>query len=457
MLKTVLLSAFTLAAAFSAIAQDYLDRSAWKWTASSVCAAEGNDIIGLEGICDGDLQTCWHSNWHAADGTPERSNPHWIMIDRGADRTEFTGLAYTPRQATANQACTSYYVYLSDTDLSSAPATSATDIVTALGDPDASGSWEGSTTEKFVTFQSASTARYILFVNLSSLSSSSAACAEMNLIGNGGVASGTFNAIRITPTNGNTPHRIATRGSELSLSMNFGYIRLSNSEITIEYAPNEVSRFTLEQYDFGDNAYEGPKKDIHSSTFALGITPAGGELIDNTLSQITISPAGALQTRINPEITENISFTGNGTPLRTIAPDELPSLAVGTDYVISGLTATAPGNYTLTIPADLLIEPDGSRSEAVEMAWTIKDPDAGQDAIESVETVCPTLTFSHSGGNLTVGGITAVSTVTLIDASGRSVMTAKVSSDGSATFAVGSLPHGVYLLKVNQTTLKIIL
>lgn len=459
-MKHSLFPILLIAASLSASAQTYLDRSGWTWSASSACAAADNDIAaGLSGICDDNPQTCWHSNWHAASGTPERSNPHWVMIDRGSDRTPFTGLAYTPRQSTPNQACTSYYIYLSNTDLSSAPASSASDITDALGEPDASGSWEGSTAEKFVTFKEESTARYILFVNLTSLSSSSAACAEMNLLADaGGVIVTPFNAVRITPADGSAPHRIAVRGSELSLSMHLGYIRLSNSDITIEYSPAEISRFNLEKYNFGSDAtaYDGPKKDILTSTFPLAISPAEGELTAG-ISEITLSTPGFPATRLNPEVTESIRFTGGDALIRAIPPTELPALAVGPDYVISGLTATAPGSYALTVPAALFIEPDGARSEAARFSWTLPDPNAGQDAIESIAADCPTLTVSHSGGNLTIGGITATPEVALIDAAGRTVMTARVSSGGSATLRVGSLPRGVYLLSLNQSTLKIIL
>jgi len=446
-------SVLLLLAATPAAGTNYLDRSAWSWKASSTSVADG-DITGIGGICDDNVNTCWHSNWHAAAGSPERSNPHWVMIDRGTDRTKFNGLAYIPRQSSVNQACTSYYIYLSDTDMSSTPASSADDIISALGAPDASGSWEGTSAEKFATFDKESDARYILFVNLTSLNSSSAACAEMNLFSGtgGGSTTNAYNAIRITPADGSTPHRIAIKGTELTMSMSYGYIRMSNSDITIEYDPTEVGRFNFERYTFdADASYTGTKKDVLSETFGLNVTPAAGQLTE--LTDITISPAGGMTTRLNPAVTESIRLTGGDTIVREVTPDGIAAIASGTDYILSAVNATAPGTYTLTIPAGLLIEPDGARSEAIDMSWTIN---TGQDTIEELDADCPTLTISHSGGNLIVGGITDASEVALVNTAGITVMTAPVSS-GTATLPVAGLAKGVYLLSINQTTLKIIL
>lgn len=455
MRKTTLLTLLTatLAAAPCASAAGYLDRSAWSWKSSSICAAEG-DITGLEGLYDGDVTTCWHSNWHAESGSAERSNPHWVMIDRGTDSSQFYGLAYTPRQESVNQACTSYYIYLRDTDLSSTPATSVTDIVNTLGSPDASGTWEATLDEKFAIFDKPSTARYILFVNVASYNSSSAACAEMNLTTDSEVNPGTnaYNAIKITPVKGRD-HRIAICGNELTMSMSFGYIRMSNSDITIEYAPEEVERFSFERYEFDNDAtYAGSKKDILSETFSLATNPAPGKV--ESLTDIRISAAGGLETRINPSASEAVKVCGNdGSVIRSIAPQELA--IAGTDYVIGGVNATESGTYSLAVPAELFIEPDGARSEALNAEWTIADQE--QDAIEAIKADCPTLTLRHVGGNLIVGGIISSKSVALVNTSGAIMVTAKVNAEGTAVLPVGSLAKGVYLLSINETTLKIII
>lgn len=440
-------------AATPVLAANYLDRKEWKWTVSSNCSPEG-DITGVEGLYDGDVNTCWHSNYHAESGSAERINPHWIMIDRGTDTSPFDGLAYTPRQLTSNTSCTSYYVYLRDNDLSNTPSNSASAIVQRLGSPDAEGSWDGTSEEQFVQFEKTSNARYILFVNLTSASSNSAACAEMNLFsGSGTPSQKAYNAIKITPADSSEPHRIAINGSRLTMSMNFGYIRMSNSDITIEYAPSEVERFNFEHYDFNDGSlYAGTKKDVLTSRFNLNVLPRQGQC--EAFNSVTLSAEGGLETRVNPAVTEPIRFYSGSNPVLTVMPSELGALASGTDYVITGVGAETDGNYSMTIPAELFIEPDGARSEAAEINWTVN-----LSAIESVKANddCPTLTLSHNNGRLTVGGITGADSVNLISTSGAVVMTAKVTSGGTATLTVGSLARGVYLLNVNNTTLKIIL
>lgn len=439
----------------NAYATDYLDRSGWIWYASSTCAAESPDIAGLEGIHDNNINTCWHSNYHAESGTAERTNPHWIMIDRGSDTSEFDGLAFTPRQNTTNTACTSYYVYARSYDMRSTPASSVTAIVQALGAPDESGSWAESTDEKFIQFEKASTARYILFVNITSANSNSAACAEMNLFkgkpGSSGGSSGSFNAIKITPMVSATPHRIAINGNELTMSAGYGYIRMSNSDITIEYSPAEVARMNFENYDFGNESYIGPKKDVLTATFGLTASPAPGKT--DHLGSVTLSGADGTAMRLNPEVNEPIRFMHGSTLMRAIEPSELPLLASGNSFIISDLPATADGNYSMRVPASLFIEPDGARSEATDFNWTLGE----SGAIESVAADCPTLTLSHSEGRLTVGGITDANTVSLINTAGVTVVTAAVSPSGTAVINTGALGRGVYLLNVNTTTLKIIL
>lgn len=441
--------------ATSARAEGYLDRSGWKWSASSICQPDGADIAGLEGIYDGDASTCWHSNWHAADGSAERTNPHWVMIDRGYDRTEITAISYLPRQLNANQACTSYCIYLADKDLSSTPSTSISDIIRTLGNPDISGSWDATTEEKIAKLEKPSSARYILFVNVQSASSSSAACAEFNLIGpkgtGGGTTSNDYNAIRISPKHAGTgTHHIAIQGNALSFSMNQGWLRMSNTDITVEYDLADVKDFTFEHYNFPDDeSYEGNKKDVLTSTFSLGVTPAQGEV--EKLESIAIVPPSA--TRINAEVEQPAVLTFNGTELASFSAAELDSLRQPDgSYPLPTDEITQPGNYRLSVPAAMMIIADGSRSLPFEANWTLKD---GQDGISA--PAAATLTFARLGGTLTIGGIQNAPVVTLFDLQGRAVASANVNSNGNAAINVASLPAGVYLLTVNNTTLKITL
>lgn len=471
-IKSLLIVASGLAAAMPAAAQEYLDRSAWKWSASSICAPENDDIAGLEGIHDGNINTCWHSNWHAESGTPERSNPHWVLIDRGSDATPFYGLAYTPRQNSVNNACTSFMIYLRDEDLSSTPATSAEDIVAALGSADYSGAWEGSTDEKFANFNKPSTARYVLFVNVSSHSSSSAACAEMNLLAkkyNGGGSAGSepFNAVRITPADGSAPHRIAIDGTALNISMSGSAIHMGNSGITVEYSTAEVAHFTFENYEFeAEQLYQGTKRDIYDNPFDLTVTPAEGELTE--LTEVTIASAVGALPAPNPACEGNVTIRRGKITRRTISTARMSEYATADAYVISGLTETTPGDYSLTIPEGFFLDSEGCRSNPLEIHWTMVEkpvePDPGpdqpggdQDAIDEVEADCPTLTLSRDGANLIVGGVTLSPRVTLVSTSGTTVADVPVSARGVAIIPVGSLAKGIYLLTANQTTLKLTL
>ncbi len=461
MKRTIIIFGIVAAAfgSLSARADEYLNRDKWTWSASSICDPDGQDIAGLEGIHDGYAYTCWHSNFHAASGTPERSNPHWVMIDRGSDTTPFYGIAYTPRQSILNTCCTGYLVYLSDRDLSDTPATSVSDIISQLGSPDYSGSWEASFDDKFVAFQKQSTARYILFVNVSSNSSSSAACAEMNLLakkhdGGGSSVGSSFNAVKITPADGSTPHRIAIDGTNLNISMSGTAVHMSNSGITVEYEPAEIASFTFENYEFEEGElYYGTKGDIYDNPFDLTVTPADGELFE--LTQFAIASAvGALPTP-NPTCEESVILRRGKTARRNISVAKMAEYATEDAYVVTGLHETTLGEYTLTIPEGFFIDAAGCRSNPLVVNWTlVEDP---QDAIDEVKAAddCPTLILRRDGSDLIVGGVTASSHVTLVAASGVTVARVPVSGHGVAVIPVGSLGHGVYLLNANNTTIKI--
>ena len=68
-----------------------------------------------------------------------------------------------------------------------------------------------------------------------------------------------------------------------------------------------------------------------------------------------------------------------------------------------------------------------------------------------------TLVIGRRGGTLTVSGISGAETIMLFDLMGRRAAAAAVSADGRAALNVAALPAGVYLLNVNNSTLKITL
>lgn len=440
--------------AVTASATEYLKRDGWTWSSSSVCEPE-SDIAGLEGLYDDNTTTCWHSNYHAQDGTPERSNPHWIMIDRGTDATPFYGISYLPRQSQLNTHSSRYMVYFRDVDMSDTPATSVEDIKAHLGEPDLEGTWEQSYSEKLASMRTATTARYILFVNAASYSSSSAACAEFNLLAQKQATQGVPNAVKITPADGSEPHRIAIDGTNLNISMAGKSIHMSNSGITIEYTPEEVSYFSFEEYAFeGDSLYSGTKSDIYENPFDLAVTPAAGDII--SLTDITITAAiGAVPT-VNTSATGNVILRRNNAVRRTISPARMSEFATENGYVISGLTETELTKYTLHIPEGFFIDASGCRSNELTVEWNlIQDPDQELDAIEKVETDCPTITLSRSGNNLIVGGITQSKYVTLTNMAGITMSKVAVSGHGVAVIPLGALAHGVYLLNANNKTIKL--
>lgn len=438
--------------ALSASATDYLNREGWSWFSSSICEPE-SDITGLEGICDDNALTCWHSNYHAMTGTPERANPHWVMIDRGMDATPFYGISYLPRQSQLKTHCLNYMVYFRDYDMSNTPATSVDDIIAYLGNPDLEGTWEQDYNEKIASIKTASSARYILFVNASSYSSSSAACAEFNLIAQKQATSGAPNAVKITPADGSDPHRIAIDGSNLNISMAGSSIHLTNSGITIEYTPEEVSYFSFEEYPFEEGVfYEGTKSDIYDNPFDLAVSPEAGDITE--LTEFTITAAiGAVPT-INPSATGNVILRRGKVARRTISPTRMADYLTEAGYVVNNLTDTILGEYSLTIPEGFFIDSSGCRNKELVVTWNLVEKEGETNAIECVTTECPTIAFQRNGDNLIVSGVTLSKYVTVTNMSGITMITAPVSGHGVAVIPLGALTNGVYLLNANNKTFK---
>ena len=409
-------------------AADYLDRSAWSWKTSSECSAE-DDITGLAGIADGNTYTCWHSNYHAASGSAERKNPHWVMIDRGSDSKPAYGLAYLPRQngGSANTSCTRYAIYFGDKSLENTPSSSELDIIYALGDPAYTGTWDGNLEEKFVNFSSPVTSRYILFVNLESNGSNSAACSEMNLLaskaqGGGGTnPSGNFNAIRIVTPEGDE-HRIAIDGSQLAFSMAGGNIRMGNSGITVEYAMSEVKHFKPEHYDFPEEElYVGPKKDIYAFPPELTLDREVLTLEEGKTATLTATLAN-----VTPGA--EVSWTSSNEAVASV--DE------------TGLVSAIKAGMT---------EVSASYGDVIASCMVT----VTEAAVGIIDAPVSTVTFRRDGENLYIGGLTPGNEVVLHSLAGIKVASAKVSSLGQAVISVGSLPSGAYLLSASGLTLKI--
>ena len=494
------------------MAADYIDRSAWSWSTSSECVQE-NDIAGLKGIYDGDTSTCWHSNYHAESGTPERSNPHWVMIDRGSDTSLAYGLSYLPRQngANFNTACTEYAIYFADRSLGSTTAVSWEDIVYELGEPDLQGSWTGDGTEKIVTFEKPNSARYILFVNIKSNGSNSAACAEMNLIAKegGGTVTPTpaseYNAIKIVTPEGDL-HRIAIDGQQLAFSMSGSNIRMGNSAITVEYAMDEVKYFQPEKYQFADEEfYTGPKRDIYdipveitldqtSLTIEEGQTakltaelknePEGAVIAwsSSNTKVLTVDADGNLTAVAPGEATVTASFEDVSAECKVTVTEKpavpveisLNSTAVsieeGKTFSLIATVKNGSNAHLLWISSDnavAMVDNQGlvTAIKAGTAEISVKCGDATakcvvtvtakpvEDGIEAAEA--PTLTLKREGESLIVGGIVRGTEAVLYSINGAKLRSAEVNVAGQAIIPVAGLARATYLLSVSGLTLKI--
>lgn len=459
MKKLSIFVAALLCASIASADNTYLDRTGWTWSASSIYPGQSDDIIGLEGAYDGDSSTCWHTNWTADDSSPERKNPHWLMIDRGSDTTAFYGISYLGRQSNnMSQCCTSFMIYLSDSDLSSTPATSTDDIIAALGEPDYQGTWEASYNELTYNFTTASTARYILFVNVSSYNSSSAACAEFNLLAKKDTSGlTTYNAVKITPSDGSTPHRIAIDGTNLTIAMNGSAVQLSNSEITVEYLMEEFSYMEFENYEFENGLYDGTKRDVNEvvplDPFDLVVTPSESTI--ESLTEITIAAAAGALPNVNNACTSSLTITFDSEIVYEATVSKMADKAVDNQYVIDDVSATVDGTYTLSIPAEFFVDSDGAYSNALTMNWVVDSTLGGESSINNVTDNVATIALSRTGNELVVSGLGHVSTVSLIAMNGITVASSTVNAHGVANLSLNSLPKGVYILVAGSTTLKI--
>lgn len=83
----------------------FVDRRAWKATASSFQGGEGN----VEHIIDGDPGTFWHSQYSPANAP----TPHFVIVDMAAPLA-IKGITLTPRPDGSNGRLRDYELFLSD-------------------------------------------------------------------------------------------------------------------------------------------------------------------------------------------------------------------------------------------------------------------------------------------------------------------------------------------------------
>ncbi len=120
----------------------FIDRRAWKATASSFEAGEGDP----QHIVDGDSGSIWHSQYSPA----KAPTPHFVIVDMAAP-VSIKAVLLTPRPDGANGRLRDYDLYLSDDG-------------TAFGAPVLSGTLPDQGTVQTVTLAAPRTARYLKLV-----------------------------------------------------------------------------------------------------------------------------------------------------------------------------------------------------------------------------------------------------------------------------------------------------
>ena len=104
-----LLIVFSLTAAVSA--EEYIDRSGWRVTASSV----HSDNTAPEMMIDGSEGTYWHSKFSDGD-SGDRDRPPYTLTFTLPALTTISGFAYIPRQDNETGIVTAYNIYASASD-----------------------------------------------------------------------------------------------------------------------------------------------------------------------------------------------------------------------------------------------------------------------------------------------------------------------------------------------------
>ncbi|MDE5972486.1 MAG: discoidin domain-containing protein [Muribaculaceae bacterium] len=441
---------------FAAAADNsYLDRSSWSWSASSTDQQDGG---GTAAICDGNYSTFWHSNYHE---DASRNCPHWILIDRGSDRSEFVGLSYVPRQGAYNNLITQYRIYLSDKSFGNISSVSES----VLGSATYSGYFDGQEdySERTAAFGKSHSERYVLFVVDNCNSGRSTAISELYLLSGvgssgGQTPSGGYNSVLIHNYDG-SDHRIAIDGDALNVCLSpEGAVHLSNSGITIEYEIPEVSYFAFENYDFPDDTYYiGSKRDLNAEPapepepFDLVVTPADGSVHPDGFTSISFAHPEGVELEVKGTSAVLLKF-GVVTVYRWNAEALAEAYDAAThSFTFSGLDCMEPGSYNLTVPSSLFVEKENPIDYNNQLMASFRvSKGAGID-----DARVKTLGFSVEGGRILIRGISAGREAMLFTVGGSVVAQAPVTPFGTAAVDVSSLAHGAYVLRVDGKSFKI--
>lgn len=450
--RQLLSLALAAAASLGATANSYLDRSSWSWRCSSEIVSDGG---GIKSIADGDRSTYWHTNYESSNQL-DKFCPHWVMIDRGSDKTSFEGFSYIPRYGNYNNLITEFRVYLSDSDFGTISS------VYDLGTADYSGTFSSqneSYEECTFAFGKQRTERYVLLVIDNCNSGRSTAIAELYLLSKadngGGTTTSNYNSLLIHNFDG-TNHRIAIDGEALNITLNGKAVHMSNSGFTVEYEIPEVDYFAFEQYEFPEDTYYiGTKKDltggaIEPEHFDM-ISNIDGKTFTETVTSIRFSHPDHVDVQVSG--TDAVTLQRGVEPVYRWTAEELRKAYNPTTHLFdfSDLNISTDGTYTFTIPAFMLSEVEQPQNYNLQLSHSFTI--ATNSGITSAETT--TLTFSHRGGRLVIGGITSGTEALLYSTTGVLVGQAPVNPLGVATIPTSALQHGAYILTVDGKSFKI--
>ena len=139
----------------------FVDRRAWKVTASSFENGEGNP----EHAIDGDSGTFWHSQYSPANAP----TPHFLIVDMAAPLA-IKGITLTPRPDGSNGRLRDYELYLSDDGRN-------------FGAPVLSGTLRDQNTVQTISLPNPRTARYLKLLWKSEYSNQNlASLAEISVV-----------------------------------------------------------------------------------------------------------------------------------------------------------------------------------------------------------------------------------------------------------------------------------
>ena len=440
------------ATSLCALADNYLDRSGWSWSCSSEIESDGG---GIKAIADGDRSTYWHSNYQSSNDK-DKVCPHWIVIDRGSDKSTFEGFSYLPRYGSFNNLVTEFSVYLSDKSFGNIT------YVENLGNATYTGTFPSQNEnydECTFSFGKKHTERYMVFVIENCNSGRSAAIAEFNLLSTSGsttTPTSAYNSVLIQTYAGDK-HRIAMDGDNLTVSLSDGAVRMGNTGYTVEYEIPEVRYFSFENYEFPEETYYvGTKPDIYGGgkdpvhfTMAASVD---GKIYNNPVTAIRFCHAERVPLKVDSK-NDYVTLQRGVEPVYKWSATDLnkaynPSTNV---FDFSGLNIATDGVYTLTVPAFMLSETDCPINKNLLYTATFSI-----DMTSSLtEDAVPTLTFRTEGGYLKVGGITSGTEAILYSINGSVVASAAVNLLGNAYLPIASLPRGAYVLSVDGKSFKL--